>query len=139
MKNRDKYKAEIVKAILSRNKCEFMTRIVFPEYIPGADDTCSYVNNCSSCSELFEFWLDEEYVEPPKPEVDWSKVPVDTLVLVRDSEEEPWKMRYFKGVDDKAKRRFEAWYCGATSMTADGYTNRWKYCELVDMSVEQEN
>lgn len=28
----------------------------------------------------------EKYTEPPNPEVDWSKVPVDTLVCVRDDE-----------------------------------------------------
>lgn len=33
-------------------------------------------------------WLDDEYVEPP---VDWSKVPVDTPISVRNSEDQNWE------------------------------------------------
>lgn len=44
------------------------------------------------CRERFKEWAEQEYVEPP---VDWSKVPVDTKVYVRDSDSDPWKPRYF--------------------------------------------
>ena len=44
------------------------------------------------CSDEIEKWANSEYVEPP---VDWSKVAVDTPILVRDSEEESWRKRYF--------------------------------------------
>lgn len=46
----------------------------------------------SRCRERFKEWAEQEYVEPP---VDWSKVPVDTKVYVRDSDSDPWKPRYF--------------------------------------------
>ena len=75
-------------------------------------------------------WLDEEYKES---EVDWSKVPVDTLVRVRDGEDEEWILRYFKGInEDSLRRRYEAWESGATSKTANGEYLCWKYCELVE-------
>lgn len=35
------------------------------------------------CNDMIEKWANSEYVEPP---VDWSKVAVDTPILVRDSE-----------------------------------------------------
>ena len=50
-------------------------------------------NDEGSCSEKRFNWLQEEY---KKPEVDWSKVEVDTPILVRVGEEE-WQERYFAG------------------------------------------
>lgn len=82
---------------------------------------------------MFAFWLDEEYIEPPKPEVDWSKVPVDTLVMVKDFEREEWVLRYFKGIDkDCEESKYMTWIAGATSKTAYGFNEYWNYCELVE-------
>lgn len=89
--------------------------------------------DCDICGIMFSFWLDEEYEEPPKPEVDWGKVPVDTLVRVRDHESEEWRLQYFKGIDDSSTERFMVWECGATSVTAEGDYTNWKYCELVEV------
>lgn len=44
-------------------------------------------------------WLVAEYTEP---EIDWSKVPVDTPVLV-SNDKNFWYNRYFAGVDDEGK------------------------------------
>lgn len=46
-------------------------------------------NRERSCAENTKEWSEQEYVEPP---VDWSKVPVDTKILVRDSEDEEWEV-----------------------------------------------
>ena len=98
---------------------------------------CDEVSSCTLCRTIFDFWLDEEYTEPPKPEVDWNNVPVDTLVRVRDDESKGWTLVYFKGVDENQTNRFMAWFDGATSKTAcGGYTN-WKYCELVEDEDEE--
>lgn len=95
MKNREKYKAKIIKMILEGKTCDFMEDFVFPQYVDGKEDCEGYCQSrsCESCSKLFAFWLDEEYEEPPKPGVDWSKVPVDTLVRVRDRQSGSWKQR----------------------------------------------
>jgi hypothetical protein len=77
-------------------------------------------------------------MEPPKPEVDWGKVPVDTLVRVRDHESEEWRLQYFKGIDDSSTERFMVWECGATSVTAEGDYTNWKYCELVEEEDDEE-
>ena len=82
--------------------------------------------------KLFAFWLDEEYTEPPKPEVDWGKVPVDTLVRVRDGEYEPWRLQYFARFDEDEALQFVTWPGGTTSKTARGSRVSWRYCELVE-------
>lgn len=135
MKNREKFREQIVKAIKSRETCEFMNDTVIPEFIGSKTDSkciCE-MGDCRACLIRFTLWLDEEYEEPPKPEVDWSKVPVDTLVRVRDFEIEEWTLRYFKGIDEEAPgSRFMAWDGGSTSKTSNGEYTYWKYCELVE-------
>lgn len=135
MKNREKYREEIIKAIKSRETCEFMNDTVIPEFIGSKTDSkciCE-MGDCRACLIRFTLWLDEEYMEPPKPEVDWSKVPVDTLVRVRDREDEGWLLRYFNGInEDSLIQRYEAWESGATSKTANGKYLCWNYCELVE-------
>lgn len=138
MKNREKYKNELMEAIKSRETCEFMNDIVIPEFIGSKTDSkciCE-MGDCRACLIRFTLWLDEEYTEPPKPEVDWDNVPVDTLVRVRDHESEEWRLRYFKGIDYSSTERFMAWECGATSVTAEGAYTNWKYCELVEVEDE---
>lgn len=134
MKNREKFRDEIIKAIKSRETCEFMNDTVIPEFIGSKTDSkciCE-MGDCRACLIRFTLWLDEEYIEPPKPKVDWDNVPVDTLVRVRDYEDEKWYLRYFKGIDDSSKYRFETWESGATSITASDDTENWKYCELAE-------
>ena len=52
---------------------------------------CAFFKD-KDCVKAREAWLNSEYVEPP---VDWSKVAVDTPILVRNSEKEKWRKRYF--------------------------------------------
>lgn len=136
MKNREKHREEILKnarAIGEEEEvsaCEFINRNVFPTF---GDGVSCFTINCAWCKFLLGIWLNEEYEEPPKPEVDWSKVPVDTLVRVREREDEEWLLRYFKGINEnQLRRRYEAWESGATSKTASGKYLCWNYCELVE-------
>lgn len=46
------------------------------------------------CTQKRLNWLQQEYKEP---EVDWSKVEVDTPILVKNSEYYDWIKRYFAG------------------------------------------
>lgn len=146
MKNREKFRSEIAEAIKEDNElneklCCFVKDNVIPRFVSEEnmeEYPCGDMN-CRTCVRMFAFWLDEEYIEPPKPEVDWSKVPVDTLVRVRDYENCDWVLRYFKGVDESnPEEKYEAWTNGATSKTAnnDGYVH-WKYCELVEVEDEK--
>ena len=136
MKNREKYIDEIITMAASGTRCRFMIDNVMQNFIDNNVnvDTLCEDGKCCECSMLFALWLDEEYKEPPKPEVDWTKVPVDTLVRVRDREEQEWILMYFNGISDYDRaHRFMTWCDGATSKTAcgGGYM-MWKYCELVE-------
>lgn len=140
MKNREKYREEIVnkaREMEDGNFCRFKKLHVLPQfYKDNPRGSCTGVG-CVWCNVLLDIWLEEEckegYEEPLKPEVDWSKVPVDTLVRVRDYEYCEWNLRYFKGVDkSNPEEKYEAWSNGATSKTANDSSNHWKYCELVE-------
>ena len=65
MKNREKYREEIIKAIKSREMCEFMNDTVIPEFIGSKTDSkciCE-MGDCRACLIRFTLWLDEEYIE----------------------------------------------------------------------------
>lgn len=131
MKNREKFREQILECAVvpGRDICDFKRKEVLPHFGKGG---CACIS-CPWCSIMLNLWLDEEYIEPPKPEVDWSKVPVDTLVRVRDREDKEWILRYFKGInEDSLRRTYEVWESGATSKTADGKYLCWNYCELVE-------
>ena len=136
MKNREKYRDEILNSVFrgkGEEYCEFVKNNVLPNLTDCTNGECEELYSCGLCRDIFAFWLDDEYEEPPKPEVDWSNVPVDTLVRVRDSEDEDWTLRYFKGIDEEATAsRFIAWGNGTTSKTAYGNYTHWKYCELAE-------
>lgn len=142
MTNREKFREEIIRSLSGANKdnfdcgiCDFVQKHVFPYFgdIHNVEYKCNAELDCDICGIMFSFWLDEEYEEPLKPGIDWSNVPVDTLVRVRDAEDEEWLLRYFKGINDKhLRRRYEAWESGATSKTASGKYLCWRYCELVE-------
>lgn len=140
MKNREKYRDEILNSALSGNVeeyCEFAKKNVLPNLTDCTNGECDELSSCGLCRTIFDFWLDEEYTEPPKPEVDWSKVPVDTLVRVRDNEDDEWVLRYFDSFEEEsfksmAGHNYSVFAYGATSVTAKGDTERWRYCELVE-------
>lgn len=65
--------------------------------------------------------------------IDWSKVPVDTPILVKNHDGESWEKRYFAFFKDG---NIYAWMCGTTSWTADvadGATD-WKYAKLAELA-----
>lgn len=64
--------------------------------------------------------------------VDWSKVAVDTPILVRQYEQDEWEKRHFAYFKDG---RVCAWLCGATSWSADyeGDTTDWNFAKLAEV------
>ena len=134
MKNREKYKNELINVIKKDGKlCEFVKKHeVFRMF--GKDSTSYCKMTCVTCGTALQIWLDEEYKEP---EVDWVKVPVDTLVRVRDSEDEEWTLQYFRCISDITSCKYVAWSDGTTSKTSYGAIKRWKFCELVEDEDEE--
>ena len=68
-------------------------------------------------------------------EVDWSKVPIDTKILV-SIDGDVWKTRHFAKYEDNKIYVFKQ---GCTSWTAYGETNSWNYCELAEELKEEIN
>ena len=91
---------------------------------------CDYgkSDSCKCSKYKFREWLNSEYVEPP---VDWSKVEVDTPILVRDSEKESWRKRHFAKYENGI---VYAWGNGATSWGAfsSDYLINWKMAKLAE-------
>ena len=98
----------------------------------GNVKTCSKWDcvNClfyesNDCIKAREDWLDQPALDPEK-DIDWSKVPVDTPVIVWNTDEE--YRRYFSGIKDG---RFNAYADGRTSWSSiTGNICHWKHCKL---------
>lgn len=118
MKNYEKYEDEI-KGCDGLNFCRDFVK----PYIFKSRDCAN--TSCDQCKMLQVVWLMEEYKEP---EIDWSKVEVDTPILVRDYEGQEWARRYFAKYENKT---IYAWDSGRTSWSEDGVTE-WKYAKLAE-------
>lgn len=130
MNNKEKYKNELIKDIKMEGRiCGFVKKHEVFRMI-GTDWERFCEMDCVACGTALQLWLDEEYEEP---EVDWDNVPVDTLVLVRNSKNENWTLRHFKRIRDTTSTyRFETWDDEKTSKTTDGLITLWRYCELAE-------
>lgn len=63
--------------------------------------------------------------------VDWSKVAVDTPILVRDFETSRWEKRYFASFENGM---VYAWDGGTTSWSAENKnTMSWEYAKLAEV------
>jgi hypothetical protein len=127
MTNYEKYKEQIEK--ITRLGFTFALNKDTEEIVACPDFSCSnctfnstYLNGCAK--EKFK-WVDEEYIEQ---ETDWSKVPVDTPILVRNLITYDWIERHFA----KYENNFVyAWCDGKTSYTTDSM-NYWNYAKLTE-------
>lgn len=93
-------------------------------------DKCDFNSNIN-CRKNVNKWANSEYVEPIEPQVNWSKVPVDTPILVRSTEEHAWIHRYFAKYENGL---VYAWEQGTTSWSAEdpAYVCDWKYAKLAE-------
>ena len=84
--------------------------------------------SCDQCKMLQTIWLLEDYKEP---ETDWSKVEVDTPILVRDGEDEKWLKRHFAKYENG---RVYVWTLERTSWTTldDKCVMDWNYAKLAE-------
>lgn len=123
MLNREKYANEIID-IAARSRLALKNG----RPVQCLDTPCTECDfHCpSGCATEAVCWLNAEYAEPP---VDWSKVAVDTPILVRDYKENEWRKRYFAKYEDNT---VYAWHGGATSWSADGSIAYWKFAKLAE-------
>lgn len=126
MTNYEHYKKQIEK--FTRMGQKVAVKKDTNEIIPCADIGCGgcLFGGYDSCTKKSMAWADAEYIEP---EVDWTKVPVDTPILVRNLITYDWIERHF------AKYEYNfvyAWCDGKTSYTTDSM-NYWNYAKLAEV------
>ena len=120
MKNYEKY-ADAIRGFKGDSFCaDFVKPCVLKSEYCDVD--------CTKCRMLQAIWLLEDYKEP---EIDWSKVEVDTPILVKEYEESKWTKRYFAKYEDGV---VYAWNNGVTSWTAndDECIIAWSFAKLAE-------
>ena len=129
MTNKEKYGNKIIELAID----EGVLALKNGEPAPCAKikcEDCDYgkSDSCKGSAYNFREWLNSEYVEPP---VDWSKVAVDTPILVRGYEEESWKKRHFAKYENGI---VYAWSAGSTSWSArmSNDITDWKFAKLAE-------
>lgn len=69
--------------------------------------------------------MNEEYKEPI---VDWTRIPIDTKILVRDKENEKWEKRYFAGYEND---KVNAWVNAGTIWNSFKKVG-WNFAKLAE-------
>ena len=131
MLNREKYAKEIIEIACNGGNIAVVN---------GKLENCrkTQCNECNfnggtirDCEIKTRKWANSEYVEPIEPPVDWSKVPVDTPVLVtdrKDAAESEGKKRYFAKYENGM---VYTWANGATSWSGE-IVSSWMYAKLAE-------
>ena len=120
MKNREKFAEQIIDIALQRDGIAVNLTSGYPcacEKLRCSE--CLFGGKKKNCEVLSREWAEKEYEEP---HVDWSKVAVDTPILVRDYEEDVWGKRHFAKYENGM---VYAWDEGTTS---------WSACESNDIT-----
>lgn len=126
MTNREKFAEQILDIACGGSKIAVDKATLEPtacRKLEREDDCLFYFSDAGSCINARKKWANSEYVEPP---VDWSKVAVDTPILIRDSSFSEWGKRYFAKYENGI---VYAWSNGTTSWSGDRCTP-WKLAKL---------
>lgn len=128
MQNKDLYKEEIFNIATTGNR----VAVVNDKPVScGAVycDACDLSDGShhTSCVDSCVKWMNRE-------SMDWTKVPVDTKILVRDRNVEQWQPRYFARFEDG---KVYAWNNGATSFSEKRMTV-WAQAKLFEEDKNEE-
>ena len=113
-------------AIRELKNNEFYINFIKPYIVKANSEEEMEANFCAVYTELE---LMEKHTEPKESEIDWNTVKVDTPILVKNYENEPWLRRYFAKYENG---RIHAWSVGRTSWTANtvAHTTSYAYAKL---------
>ena len=124
MLNREKYAKEILDIACKGDKIAVHNGKITSCYDLLCKD-CDF--GYSDCNGKTLKWANSEYIEPP---VDWSKVAVDTPILVRYREDGIWRKRYFAKYENG---KVYTWLGGATHWSVDSNNvTDWKFAKLAE-------
>ena len=132
MTNREKFAEKILDIACSGGRLAVNKATLEPIACNSLEcrDCLFNVSDGMSCADQRIKWVNSEYVEPP---IDWSKVAVDTPILIRDSSFSEWGKRYFAKYENGI---VYAWSNGATSWSGDRCTP-WKLAKLPERSSNE--
>lgn len=133
MTNREKFAEKILNIACNGNLTAINKATLEPiacQELP-CEDCLFYVLDKGCDRNEMKKWANSEYVEPP---VDWSKVAVDTPILVNDSNDHGWVKRYFAKYENGI---VYAWSSGATSWSGDRCAP-WKLAKFPERSSNGE-
>lgn len=135
MTNREKFAEQILDIACNGDSVAVNKVTLEPIRCRGiACKECLFNSNGDEfCIDKRKKWANSEYVEPP---VDWSKVAVDTPILVRDNAALEWTKRYFAKYENGS---VYAWGDGATSWSSEGNTVAWRLAKLPGRSEHGTN
>lgn len=132
MTNYEKYKDEIDE-MFDNNKHIAINKdtneLANCSVLPCDDCLFSSYHNGINCRINSIRWLSTEYV---KPEVDWSKIPIDTPVLVSDKGVKHWFNSYFAGVDEIGRPL--VYPNGRTSWSNQNYYKPLEQCNYIKLA-----
>lgn len=130
MTNREKFAKQILDIACNSEKIAVDKKTMKPvscKDIPCGD--CYFGADVSrNCNNACKEWCESEYIDQL---IDWSKVPVDTPILVRDSQDNKWFRRHFANFKDDY---VYAWDDGQTSWSSLD-TVEWAYAKLPEDEV----
>ena len=124
MLNKEKYMDELMKYACEGSKFAVLKYSGGIEKCVNVACMMCIFDGSDCCSEARMRWIEQEY----EPSVDWTKVPVDTPILVRDYEDEKWQKRHFANYDDG---KVYAWANGCTSWSKD-FAIAWHLAKLAE-------
>lgn len=116
----------------------------FKEVIRKKGEICNYYECCSDCPlnfldcdrvELKHADRTEEIIMNWGKPIDWSKVAVDTKILVRDFASDDWTRRYFAKYENGKVYAF----CGDGTSWSSGVAMPWVYAKLWEGEDDAEN
>ena len=139
MLNKEKYAKEILNIACEGHSIAMIDGKL--RQCSGASCSKCDFNSNINCRKNVNEWANSEYIKPVEPPVDWSKVPVDTPIMVRATDEGTWIHRYFAKYENGS---VYAWEQGATSWSAErpAYICDWKYAKLAeseDQNVDKQD
>ena len=132
MTNREKFAKQILDIACGGSKIAVNKATLEPTACRELACGDCLFNGYDYCGDKTDKWANSEYVEPP---VDWSKVAVDTPILVKDRNDHEWLKRYFAKYENGS---VYAWNTGKTSWSSEGHATAWELAKLPERSSNGE-
>lgn len=135
MTNREKFAEQILDIACSGSRLAVNKSTLEPtacRKLECRDCLFNIRSNFDDCGDRTDKWANSEYVEPL---IDWSKVAVDTPILVTDnSASSEWAKRHFAKYENGS---VYAWGNGTTSWSSEGEPVAWELAKLPERSEHE--